>query len=189
MNNLMIYLIKSALCMSLLYLLFRTIMRKEAFFALNRILLLTIAVSSIIIPLIYFPKVIQTPVDRELMSVIAPSIPEVAPISGVSNVIEKSIFENSLPEKVNRDPVISTQQMLQFTYLLGLCISFLILLHGLVTILMLFRKAKFLKMDGFWLLVLDKDISAFSFGRFVILDYSGQCVQRIRSKVYNRNWG
>lgn len=155
--------------MSLLYLLFRSIMRKEAFFALNRILLLAIVISSATIPLIYLPKVIQAPVQHELMSVLAPTFPEVVPISGVGNVIEKSIIEKSLPEKVNSYTAISTQQLLQFIYLFGLCISFLILFNGLVSILVLFRKAKVLKMNGFWLLVIDRDISAFSFGRFVIL--------------------
>ena len=158
--------------MSLLYFLFRLIMRKEAFFTLNRILLLTIVVSSSTIPLIHLSKGIQTPVQKELMYALAPTIPEVVSLSEDTNVIGNSLIEKSLPDKVNSDSVISSQQLILFAYLLGLCISFLIFLHGLVNILMLFRKAKFLKMDGFWLLVMDKDISAFSFGRFVILSKS-----------------
>ena len=144
-------------------------MRKESLFSMNRILLIAIVVSSTTIPLIYLPKVIQSPVQHELLSVLTPIIPEVGPISGVSHVIDKSRIEISLPEKENKGMVISTQQLLQYTYILGLCFSFLILFHGLFSILMLFRKAKFLKMDGFWLLVIDRDISAFSFGRYIIL--------------------
>lgn len=73
MNNFLLYLLKSTLCISLLYMLFRTIMRKESFFAMNRILLLAIVVASAIIPLLYLPKTYQPPVQVELLPVFVPA--------------------------------------------------------------------------------------------------------------------
>lgn len=42
MNNLLSYLLQSALCLSLFWLMFRIVMRKERFFGLTRMLLIAI---------------------------------------------------------------------------------------------------------------------------------------------------
>ena len=50
MNDFLVYLLNSSICLSILYLLFRTLMRKETYFKLNRIVLLSIVLCSLIIP-------------------------------------------------------------------------------------------------------------------------------------------
>ncbi len=171
MSNFLLYILKSTLCISLFYLLFRTVMREEVFFALNRMLLLTIVVTSAVIPLLYLPQVIRPPVQVGLQSAFAPvetrtaTLPMMEPGKGA----EISASEKPIPETVNRETVFTLQQLLQYLYLAGFFITLLILVHGLATLFFLLRRAKSVKMDGSRLLVIDREIAAFSFGRFVIL--------------------
>jgi hypothetical protein len=171
MNSLLIYLLKSSLCMSLLYLLFRTVMRKESFFALNRMLLLLIVLFSFIIPILYLPSVSMSSVKAELLPVFAPS-----EISSFNTEEIKQDLAKEIPTSVNqmsyntsRMTLPSLNQMFQYVYLSGLLMSFLLLLNSMIVIIRLLKMAKYIKMDGFRLLILEKEISAFSFGRLVIL--------------------
>ena len=89
--------------------------------------------------------------------------------------IEHSLSVKSVPAKETNKTVFSTLQLLQYLYLAGLLITLLVLVHGLFSVLMLFRKAKSIKTEGYRLLVIEKEIAAFSFGRTVIIsqkDYS-----------------
>lgn len=171
MNDFLNYLLKSTLCLSLLYLLFRAVMRKESFFALNRILLLAIVVTSSAIPLLYLPTFYQSPVQVDLLPVFAPA--ETGPVALADLVtdttVEKSAIAGPEMDNISRSSVITVNQLIQYFYLAGLVFSFLLLLRGLSTILMLFRKAKSIKMDGCRLLVVDREVPAFSFGRLVVL--------------------
>jgi len=171
MHNFLLYLLKSTLCISLLYLLFRTIMRKESFFAINRILLLTIVVASAIIPLLNLPKAYQQPVQVELLPVFAPvkTSPAAFPTMETKFASNASVPENPIPAIESPNLVFSVQKFLQYVYLAGFYITLLFLVYSLITILLLFRKARSIKMDGYRLLIIDREIAAFSFGRFVIL--------------------
>ena len=171
MSEFLNYLLKSTLCLSLLYLLFRAVMRKERFFSLNRMLLLAIVVAASVIPVLYSPAFYQSPVQVDLLPVFAPA--ETGPVALADRTTETIVKNPAIarPEmdKVSRSPAITLSQLIQYLYLVGLAFSFLFLLRGLITILMLFRKAKSIKMDGCRLLVVDREIPAFSFGRLVVL--------------------
>ena len=89
--------------------------------------------------------------------------------------IEQSLSVESVPVMETNNTVFCWHQLLQYLYLAGLLITLLMLAHGLFSILMLFRKAKSIKTGGYRLLVIEKEIAAFSFGRTVIIsqkDYS-----------------
>ncbi|MDR1155460.1 MAG: M56 family metallopeptidase, partial [Bacteroidales bacterium] len=66
MNVFLLYVVQSALCLSLFYGLYLLLLRREAFFRFNRSVLLAIMVSSMVIPLIRLPvanpALIQFPV-------------------------------------------------------------------------------------------------------------------------------
>ena len=151
--------------------LFRTIMRKESFFAMNRILLLIIVVASAFIPLLYLPKTYQPPVQVELLPVFVPvkSIPSALPTMETKVAGNIAVPENPIATKQNPNLVFSVQQLLQYGYIAGFLITLLFLVYSLITILSLFRKARSIKMDGYRLLIIDREIAAFSFGRLVIL--------------------
>ncbi|MBV5348509.1 hypothetical protein JZU61_02420, partial [bacterium] len=173
MNNFLPYLIKSTICISLLYLLFRTVMRKENFFALNRMVLLSIVVISAVIPLLYLPGAIQSPVQVELLPVFAPVEVQTKAIAAASQEnptsVEQLFALESIPDNADQNRTLSRQQLLQYLYLAGFLFTLLLLLRGLYTLFSLFRGAKTVQMDGYRLLVIEKEIAAFSFGRYVIL--------------------
>ena len=72
MHNLLPYLLQSTLCLSLFWLMFKIVMRKERFFGLTRMLLLTIVLLSAAIPFIHLPWPIQSPLRMELLPAFAP---------------------------------------------------------------------------------------------------------------------
>ncbi|HET6557540.1 MAG TPA: TonB family protein [Prolixibacteraceae bacterium] len=167
MNELLPYIIKSTLCLSLLYLAFRTMMRKETFFALNRILLLAIVICSILIPLINLPQIIQREMQQKLMPAFPvienqlPEFPVVADPPTVSGPV------NVMTEKPER--AFPVMQLIGYLYFAGMLFSLLFLIHGLVTLLLLFRKAEIQKMEGYNLLIIEKDIPAFSFWKMIFI--------------------
>ena len=67
MNSFLIYILESTICISVFYLFFRVLMRKEASFAVNRVTLLAIVAASMIVPLVHLPQLMQTPVHVELI--------------------------------------------------------------------------------------------------------------------------
>jgi len=174
MHNFLLYLLKSTLCISLLYLLFRTIMRKESFFALNRILLLTIVVASAIIPLLYLPKSYQPPVQVGLLPVFAPieTSPVALPVLESTEVGQVQVPETSISAKQSSNMIFTLQQLIQYGYFAGFFITLLFFIYSLITILLLFLKSKSVKMEGYRLVIIDREIAAFSFGRFVVLSQS-----------------
>jgi hypothetical protein len=152
-------------------------MRKESFFALNRIVLLSIVFTSVLIPLFHLPQVIQLPVQMELLPFLTSDETQTVTESDIRlrQPIEQSFSVTTVPVKETNKAVFSRHQLLQYLYLAGLLITLLMLAHGLLSILLLFRKAKSIKTEGYRLLVIEKEIAAFSFGRTVIIsqkDYS-----------------
>ena len=146
-------------------------MRKERFFGLTRMLLLTIVVLSATIPFIQLPLPIQSPVRVELPSVFAP-------VEAVSEAIPPAnsiLTESSSTEMPSASTTVVSQarpsisQLLFYGYLAGCLIAFLILLRSLVSVLLLTRKARSIPMEGFRLLVTEREIPAFSFGRWVVI--------------------
>jgi TonB family protein len=166
MDNFLLYILKSTLCISLLYLVFRILMRKEAFFTLNRMLLIFIVLISMTIPLVPMPQMIkpETPIRlRPALTEEVAGLPE-----SISSAKVEQNYGISTPAKAEA-PFISYRQLLQFGYLAGLLISLAILMHGIVSVYLLFRKASEKQMEGFRLVIVEKEIQAFSFNRYIFL--------------------
>jgi beta-lactamase regulating signal transducer with metallopeptidase domain len=162
MNNFLPYLLKSTICLTLLYLVFRIVMRKEHFFSLTRMLLLTIVLLSATIPLIQLTLLIQSPIQVNLPSVFTP-------VEAVNEAIPpaNSRLTESVSTEIPSNPTVvisqvgpSIPQLLLYGYLAGCLIAMLILLRGLVSVLLLTRKARSIPMEGFRLLVVEWDIPA-----------------------------
>jgi TonB family protein len=144
------------------------LLRKETFFRLNRILLLSAVIFSAIIPAIQLPKSIQPAAQNEWI----PAIKEMETTLVSQPISEEAVQAITVPiEQPNS--VLKKEfpwlKLIKNTYLAGILISFLILIYGIVSILVLFRKARFMQMDGFRLLIIDHEIPPFSFGHFVII--------------------
>lgn len=167
MNELLPYILKSTLCLSLLYLAFRTVMRKETFFALNRILLLAVVTCSTLIPLINLPQIIQPVMQEKLMPafpVIENHLPEFPVVADPPQIYGAENMKAEMPERP-----FPVMQLTGYIYLAGMLFSLLVLIHGLVILLLLFRKAEIQKMEGYKLLIIEKDIPAFSFWKLIFI--------------------
>lgn len=170
MNNFLLYILKSTICISLLYLGFRILMRKETFFKLNRILLLSVVVCSTIIPLLYLPQIVKPTIQNQLIPTFQ-NLEIMQPGQSVQEKPTQNVIELNAPHNTHKEEF-PWRKLLRNVYLVGILITFLILIHGIVSILILFRKANFRQMEGFRLLIIDHEIPPFSFGRFVIISQS-----------------
>jgi beta-lactamase regulating signal transducer with metallopeptidase domain len=167
MNNLLLFLLKSTISISLLYLLFRMLMREESFFKLSRLTLLFIVLASTIIPFITLPQPIY------------PVLPiTITPIFKANTVLEEPVQTNVIPSATyssESDPeklqpiVISTKTILLIVYLGGVLISFLLLVYRISSVLQLFRNSKNTVMNGINLMIVNDDIPAFSFKRYILI--------------------
>ncbi|HAH22261.1 MAG TPA: hypothetical protein DCL77_00570, partial [Prolixibacteraceae bacterium] len=167
MNSFLLFLFKSTLSLSLLYLAFSVLMRKDTFFRLSRLVLLLMVISSVLIPFIPAPQLSQPFVQVKL-----------EPIFQNTTIIEEPIQTNAAPTSIqlsapasntNRAISISPKTILLFVYFCGLFISILILLYSITTILLLFQKARKMDQNGLHLRIVSEDTPAFSFGRYILI--------------------
>jgi len=167
MNSLLLFLVKSTLSLSLLYLAFSVLIRKETFFKLNRMVLLVMVFSSMLIPFLYVPKPVQPriPVNLEPIFQISPMIEE--PVSTTEIPIT---IQSAVPASETMQPVtIPVQTIVIFVYLSGVLTSFLMFVYSIGSVLLLFRKAQKTELNGIRVLIVDQDIPAFSFGRNILI--------------------
>jgi beta-lactamase regulating signal transducer with metallopeptidase domain len=167
MNNWLLFLLKSTISISLLYLFFRLLMRKEAFFKLSRMTLLFIVLASTIIPFITLPQPIH------------PVLPiTIAPIFQNNKILEEPVQTNEIPVAINSSEpasgtfqpiVISTKTILLIMYLGGVLISFILFVYRISSVLLLFRKSRKTDLNGTRLMIVNDDIPAFSFKRHILI--------------------
>ena len=167
MNNLFLFLLKSTLCLSILYLAFSMMMRQETFFRLNRMLLLLMVLSSAIIPFLTSPQAIQPFKKVRLEPIFRSKAIIQEPVQ--SNDFQAAIQLSAPVSNTIRQVTIPIKNLLGYIYLTGIIISILILLYSIVSVLLLFRKASKSTLNGFHLRVVDDDIPAFSFGHNILI--------------------
>jgi len=167
MNSYLLFLLKSTLCLSILYLAFSILMRHETYFRLNRMVLILIVLSSAIIPFLTSPQVIQ-PFKKVKLEPISQS-KTIVEVPVQSNDFQAAIQLSAPASKTIRPVTIPIKNILAFIYLTGVLVSILMLLYSIVSVLMLFRKSVKSELNGFHLMVVDNDIPAFSFGRNILI--------------------
>jgi len=140
MNSWLLFLLKSTLALSLLYLFFRLLMRNETFFKISRSVLLFILFASVVIPFIYLPQS-----NHPIVSI------RLDPIFQGNTIIEKPVqineatpatFTSITNSKTSQPIVISTKMVLLFIYLTGVFISLLLFVYSIFSVLRLFRKSR-----------------------------------------------
>jgi len=163
----LLFLLKSTLILSLLYLFFRLLMREETFFRLSRIVLISIVLVSTVIPLIYLPQSIHPvlPIKSDLV------------FQG-NTIIEEPVRMNEMPAAINSfipvsdtiQPVVfTTITIILFVYLAGVIISLLLFVKSIFSVLMLLRESQKTNLNGIRVMILNDDIPAFSFGRHILI--------------------
>src|SRR3989339_535450 len=170
MNTFLIYVLESTICISVFYLLFRLLMRKETSFAVNRATLLTIVVASVIVPLVQLPQLMQTPVHVELIPEFSENKIQIKNLPGTENAtsfeVQPSVSESA---PATNELTIPLETLLRYFYLAGVLVAFLLLLRNIVLIFLLSRKATVRQMDGYRLLIVDREVPSFAFGRSVVI--------------------
>jgi len=170
MNTILIYILESTICISVFYLLFRLLMRKEASFAVNRATLLTIVAASVIIPMVQLPQIMQTPVHVELIPDFSENKIQIQNLQVTENAtvteVQPSVSETTLAANELTIPV---ETLLRYFYLAGVLVAFLLLLRNMIQIFLLSRKATVQQMDGYRLLIVDREVPSFAFGRSVVI--------------------
>jgi len=170
MNTFLIYILESTVCIGVFYLLFRLLMRKETSFAVNRATLLTIVATSVIVPLVQLPQLMQTPVHIELIpefsenKIQIQSLPvaENATISEIQTFVTESTPATS-------EFAISLETLLKYFYIAGVLVAFFLFIRNIILIFLLSRKAIVRQMDGYRLLIVDSEVPSFAFGRSVVI--------------------
>ncbi len=169
MDSILSYILKSTLGISLLYAGFRLFMRKEAFFALNRSILLLLVVFSMIVPLITLPIFFEKNINKQWI----PAIREIKIIQDVQPTINEQIPPSApiSPKENNRitDEPFYWGRLIPYFYLTGIAVMILLLTHGIFSVLRILRKASIIRKEEFILVIVNNEISPFSFGRYVII--------------------
>jgi len=166
MNSWLLFLLKSTLILSLLYLSFRFMMRNETIFRISRLVLLLIVFSSVVIPLINLPQS-----NNPIVSI------KLEPIFQGNTIIEKPIqndestpsaYSSYTNSNTSKPIVISTKTVLLFIYLTGVFISLLLFVYSIFSVTRLFRKSQKTTLNGIQVMIHHTDIPAFSFRRRIL---------------------
>jgi len=167
MSSLLLFLIKSTLSLNLLYLTFSVLMRKETFFKLNRMVLLVMVLSSLLIPLLYLPQPIQPFAQTYTEPIFRSNSIPAEPVQTSESPI--SITTSEIATATNPLVGVSIQTILFFIYLSGVIISFLMLIYSICSVLLLFRRARRMDHKGYRLMIVDNELAAFSFRHTILI--------------------
>jgi beta-lactamase regulating signal transducer with metallopeptidase domain len=170
MNTFLIYILESTICISVFYLLFRVLMRKETSFAVNRATLLTIVAASVIVPLVQLPQLLQTPVHVELIPEFSESKVQIQNLPATENAASFEVqppVSESAP--ATNELTIPLETLLRYFYLAGVLVTLLLFIRNIILIFLLTRKATVRQMDGYRLLIVYREVPSFAFGRSVII--------------------
>jgi biopolymer transport protein ExbD/beta-lactamase regulating signal transducer with metallopeptidase domain len=146
------------------------LMRKEASFAVNRATLLTIVLASVIVPLVQLPQLMQTPVHVELIPDFSENMIQIQnlPASEYPSVTEvKSTVSD--PTSPTNELTVSLETLLKYFYIAGVLVAMLLFIQNMFRIFFLARKATVRPMDGYRLLIVDREVPSFAFGRSVVI--------------------
>lgn len=151
MTELLIYLIKSAVCLGALYLIYRFFLRKETFFAANRFYLIASIILSFILPLFKIPVYYES---AELTYVI---VLEAVTIS--AQKVEAGLLNN-----------LSFYQIVLIVYLTGAALFLMRFIFQMLQLVFLINKFGVTKMNDLKVVKLDRKYSPFSYFNFIFLN-------------------
>ena len=155
MENFLLYLIKVAIGTSLLLLCYALLFNKETFYTRNRIILLVTMVLPVIIPMIDF----SSPVPA--------STGDIASISTIQSFSVSSYYiETGISETINK---ISYTDIIFYIYLAGLVLLIARTLWAVLTVCRLILRSKRIKLDGNNIYLTERDVSPFSFIKYIVI--------------------
>jgi biopolymer transport protein ExbD len=124
-------------------------------------------VISVIIPFLNSPQLFAPAETIRLNPIFQshPVLEETIPTAVSAEAVQPS---KAASETIQTNEV-SFKTIFLSIYLSGVFISFLILFYSFISVLLLFRKARKVSLDGIRLMIIADDIPAFSFGRYILI--------------------
>ncbi len=167
MNSWFLFLLKSTFILSLLYLFFRLLIRKESFFNHSRFVLVFIIFISAGIPFIHLPYNIRPVFPDKLESPFQER--SIVEDSFLSNDTSVQIQSSAPIPSVKQAVDISVGSLVLYVYLAGVSISLLLFISSLYSVFLMIRKTHKRELNGVRILIVQDDIPAFSFGKYILI--------------------
>ena len=160
MGIFLIYILKSAVCLSLFYLFYRLLLSKETFHRFNRIALLGILFLSLLIPFIEVTTTHQSELNQTMLTV------EQLLMMAEAGAMEPAGMEIVQPEELS----ISWVQVLLLFYLAGIVFFACRNFYSLSRLLLLIKSGKRERLEGgIRLIVLEREVAPFSWMRYIVI--------------------
>ena len=158
MGIFLIYILKSAVCLSLFYLFYRLLLSKETFHRFNRIALLGILFLSLLIPFIEVTTAHQTELSQTVLTV--------EQLLMVAEAMDPAEVTVAQPKELS----ISWVQVLLLFYLVGIIFFACRNLYSLSRLLLLIKSGKQERLEGgVRLIVLEREVAPFSWMRYIVI--------------------
>jgi len=184
------YIIRSALCMVLLYGLYGLILRKEKLFRFNRYYLIFAVIFSLTIPFVAIPVqysssdpsvAILAAFDNLTLPVAEMSLEAVTPQVSPAPVTAQTVQENS--PVAGRPGAAGKSEILLIIYLAGLMIMVTRFFRNILVVHRLSKRSEKIDLSWYKIALLDNLASPFSFLRTVFLDKKDYLCHRIPANV------
>ena len=178
MNSFLLYIIESTICIVTFYFLNRIFVKKDSDFSVNRILLLSLVIASLIIPIIKIPYFMQNTAPKQSVASIQNSsfdkffLQKLPTTNFTKELATKAEDKNRETLNKTDKNIIPFKSILLFIYLSGVLISLLILIRNIVSIQLILQEAKIKRMNGYRLIIVDKEIQSFTFLKSVVISKS-----------------
>ena len=151
-----LFIIKSAITLALLYSCFFVLLSKETFHRFNRIMLIGIMIAAFVVPMFHITTEHPTIINEEVMQ--------------MENVVENGIVfiyedeENEMPVQI------TWVQVIEWVYLAGVAVVLTITLIQVINLIKLMRRGVRMKDEkGNTVILIDGDIPPFSIFHFIVM--------------------
>lgn len=165
MEAFLLYMFKSALCLTILYVFVKAFLSKETFFRFNRIVLLAGIVISLILPLVSFTtqetSFIQTPFV-ELEDILTVNQPQ------ANELVTLSLPQTEIPY-TDENNAIDWSLAVLIAYLAGLVINMAILLYSFFAMYKVIADGWKMQYGKYRLVLLLEKVCPFSWGKYIVM--------------------
>ena len=162
MNNAVNFILESGISLSVFAVIYMLFLRRETFFKLNRLFLLSSVLFSVVLPFLKFHIFDANPVMLAEITV-----------TPYRNLIEAvTVYGKDLSGSVEQ--AILSANLIILIYVLGVTFFLGRFLFRIAVLYRLISKNKVKRLEGFYLVSLDKEISPFSFLKYVFVSSSLQ---------------
>ena len=170
MSAFLLYNIKLSCCLTLFYVGYKFLLSNETFFHFNRKILLTSMLVCALLPLVRIktetPGIVQQPMIQ-LEKIMTDEWTFLDNNLSVNDKIETA----SIPAG-KRLPAIPFVQMLALIFGIGSFVQFCLLIRSYISLNLLIRSGRKIKQGNCTIVLLDKLVTPFNYGRFIILSES-----------------